>query len=121
MNHKNAFTLIELLVVLAIIAILAALLLPTLSRSKARAQRAACLNNCKQINHGVLMYAHDNAERFPALPQPNPYPNGVGFFFKEMMKSYVGLSGPPKKGDKLFVCPSETRSQTMECRRKPTS
>jgi prepilin-type N-terminal cleavage/methylation domain-containing protein len=112
MTVKRAFTLIELLVVIAIIAILAALLLPTLSRSKATAHRAACLNNCKQINQGVLLYAHDSADTFPALARPNPYPNGEAFFFKELMKSYVGLSGPPRKGDRLFVCPAETRSQT---------
>jgi prepilin-type N-terminal cleavage/methylation domain-containing protein len=112
MNLKRAFTLIELLVVIAIIAILAALLLPALSRSKGKANRAACLGNCRQINQGVLMYAQDNAGTFPALSEPNPYPNGVSFFFKELVKSYVGLSGPPKKGDKLFICPSEMRSPT---------
>jgi prepilin-type N-terminal cleavage/methylation domain-containing protein len=104
---KRGFTLIELLVVTAIIAVLAALLFPALSSAKARACRAGCANNVRQINTGVLMYAHDNADTLPLLPTPNPYPNGEGFFFKELMKSYVGLSGPPRAGDKLFICPSE--------------
>jgi prepilin-type N-terminal cleavage/methylation domain-containing protein len=112
MNARRAFTLIELLVVIAIVGILAALLLPALGRAKAQAKRAACLSNVKQINVGTLMYAHDNADLFPILPTPNPYPNGEGFFFKELMKKYVGLSGPPTNGDRLFTCPSEIASPT---------
>ena len=63
--RSSGFTLIELLVVIAIIAVLAALLLPALTRAKLKAQGVQCMNNHKQLALAWRMYADDNQEKLP--------------------------------------------------------
>ena len=63
---ENGFTLIELLVVMAIIAILAALLLPAISAAKSKARQTTCLNNLRQINLGIRLYSDGANDASPS-------------------------------------------------------
>lgn len=106
-SRQHAFSLGELLVVIAIIAILAALLLPAVARAKQRAQETACRSNLGQINLAFHAYADDHRDALPILPDPNPYPNGVGAYYKQLIKGYLGLDGPASPREMVFVCPSD--------------
>ena len=103
----GGFTLIELLTVMATVGILAALLLPAVSRVQRCAGQVLCEKNLRQVNLAIRLYAQDFGEAFPVLPDPNPYPNGVGAYYKELVKGYVGLSGPPTPKEAVFICPSD--------------
>src|ERR1017187_1418647 len=104
-NAAKGFTLLELLLVVAIIAILAALLLPALGRAKAKAQQPVCTNNLRQIGLAIRMYAEDSSDAFP--PATNSPPASFNAYTM-LMKSYVGLTGTKPERAKLFACPADT-------------
>lgn len=111
---NRAFTLIELLVVIAIIAILAAMLLPALSKAKERAKTVRCVSNEKQIALGYLLYANDNTDYMPVAGSPD-LSQGAGWvapsrWFLEI-SPYITRGGETNYSqmvakDKVVACPS---------------
>jgi prepilin-type processing-associated H-X9-DG protein len=97
------FTLTELLVTVAIIMLLAAVLVPVITRARAKSRLATCTANLNEVGQAVLKYAQANQQTLPVMVNKPP---GGWWWYKEQVKQYAGLSGKPGP-DKVFACPSD--------------
>lgn len=113
-NQGGGFTLVEMLAVIAIVGILAALLLPALSQTKARAQRIQCVSNLKQTGVAFHTFLHDHNDRFPMQLSTNfggslefieaSYQVGGNFYFG--YRHFQPLSNE-LNSPKVLVCPAD--------------
>jgi prepilin-type N-terminal cleavage/methylation domain-containing protein len=92
MKKRCAFTLIELLVVMAIVALLAALLLPALGQAKESARQAGCASNLRQLGLALLLFAGDHDGLFPPCSQEEHWPS-------RLLNDYQNLN--------LLLCPAD--------------
>lgn len=119
-KDRGGFTLIELLVVIGIIAVLVAILLPVLGRTREHARAVQCASNMRQICQGALMYSNENKGLLPTaanMPESRLFPEYVGGYVVRMedfgridfaeggLWPYLGSA--PRVREEIFLCPSD--------------
>ncbi|MEW6303372.1 MAG: prepilin-type N-terminal cleavage/methylation domain-containing protein [Verrucomicrobiota bacterium] len=109
-TSSRAFTLVELLLVISIIALLAALYLPAAARAKAKAARANCVSNLRQLGLGFRMFADDNSGKFP-MQIPVRYGGSADYIARGEAFRHFQAASNYLHVTKIIVCPSD-RSTT---------
>lgn len=113
MKRTGGYTLIELLIVVAILAILAAILVPAFAQTREKARQSVCASNLHQLGAALLMYAQDYEETAPNAqwigPEAFPPNWSFGRSSRDLLEPYVKSAG-------AFVCPSDTELAQMPLR-----
>lgn len=114
----RGFTLIELLVVTAVIAVLASMLLPALSKAREKSREAVCMNNLKQLGIAFYLYLQDYEETFPCAGDPvctDPvYWLWMGRGWRRLLSPYI-KTGISSANPAILFCPSDrTARQNWE-------
>lgn len=94
MTTRRAFTLVEVLVVIAVIALLAAMLLPALNKARQSGRRTACVSNLRQLSVALSIYAGENQGDYPSVNQTNHWP-------AQLHRGYENFD--------VLLCPSDRR------------
>src|ERR1700729_2621602 len=107
LQRRRAFTLIELLVVLAVVAILAALLLPG-THSVSKAPRISCVNNLKQVGLAFRMWSDDGGDKYPTAYSTNQGGTLEYVATGDVFRHFQRLSNELAT-TRILVCPADTR------------
>jgi type II secretory pathway pseudopilin PulG len=102
---RAAFTLTDLLVTLAVVSLLCAIAVAGGTAARAKSRLVRCVANLQQVNRAVLNFARDHNQTLPTVTPTDQ--KSLWWWYKEQVKSYVGLTGASSPNDTVFACPQD--------------